>query len=134
MTNSTNEVHLIGHAGKDAEVKQTSTGKTVSKFSLATGGGRKKGSDENWPTDWHRCVAWGEQLGEIASRIEKGSTVEIVGRLQYGSYEKDGRKVYTTDIVCHQITLPEEEAPPRELPVIQRNADLEITEDDSIPF
>lgn len=132
MAKSVNEVHIIGRAGKDAEVRQTSTGKTLTKFSLATGGGKKKGSEEQWPTDWHNCTAWGEELGEIGRQILKGAVVEVYGRISYGSYEKDGRKVYTTDIVCTRILDPEGDNS-HELPVRQLREDRPI-DDDDIPF
>lgn len=128
-----NEVHLIGRAGKDAETRHTSTGKTLVKFSLATGGGKKKDSNEQWPTDWHNCTVWGEELGAIAGQITKGSLVEVYGRISYGSYEKEGRKVYTTDIVCTRVLDPDgdnlHEAPVRQL----RNEAPEIIDED-LPF
>lgn len=105
---SVNECHLIGHAGKDAETRYTSTGKMLVKFSLATGGGRRKDGG-NYDVDWHRCQVWGEELGQIAGAITKGQAVEIYGRITYGSYEKDGRKVYTTDITCTRVLDPDGE-------------------------
>lgn len=128
-----NECHLIGRAGKDAEIKTTSGGKTLTTFSLATGGGKKKDGSGDYPADWHRCIAWGEELGAIAGQITKGSLVEVYGRISYGSYEKEGRKVYTTDIVCTRVLDPDgdnlHEAPVRQL----RNESPEITDED-IPF
>lgn len=103
---SVNEVHLIGHAGKDGEVKYTSTGKALGKFTMATGGGRKQDGSQ-YPTDWHRITAWGDDLATLVGVISKGDLVEVFGRISYGSYDKGGQKVYTTDIVAQKIVLPD---------------------------
>ena len=49
--------------------------------------------------DFPNCVAFGKQADFAEKYLSKGKKIAIVGRLQTGSYEKDGRKVYTTDIV-----------------------------------
>lgn len=102
MGRTTNEVHLIGHAGKDALVKSYGDGKKLSKFSLATGGGKNKETGKEYPTDWHQIVCFDVP---DADRVSKGDLVEVYGRIQYGSYEKDGRTVYTTDIIAKQVTI-----------------------------
>lgn len=135
MSRTVNEVHIIGHAGKDAEIINTSGGKVLTKFSLATGGGKKKDGG-NYETDWHRCVAWGEQLAEVGRKVGKGDLVEVIGRISYGSYEKDGRKVYTTDIVCKEIKLDADDFnqdAPRERKAPTNHHEVEITDED-LPF
>lgn len=104
-----NEAHIVGRAGRDAEIKYTSTGKTVAKFSIATGGGKKKDGSQ-YPADFHRCQAWGDNLAQQAMQIKKGAAVEVFGAIRYGSYEKNGQTVYTTDIVCKSIGFPNAEA------------------------
>ena len=130
-----NEVHLVGHAGKDAETKYTPKGKMLVKFSLATGGGQKRDGGGNWPTDWHNCTVWGDgDVGQRAAHIKKGDEVELFGRISYGSYEKDGRKVYTTDIVVTKFGGQEEDynqdAPRQASRPASNVHNQEITDDD----
>src|SRR5271166_5139101 len=96
-----NEVHIIGRAGKDAETKYTPGGKMLTKFSLATGGGSKKDGSGDWPTDWHSCQVWGEELGAIANQIKKGGVVEVFGRISYNKYQDK----YYTNITCNRVIV-----------------------------
>jgi single-strand DNA-binding protein len=98
-----NRVVLIGRLGKDPELRYTSSGTAIAKFSLATD--RRKRNGEEQPPDWHRITAWG-RLGEICSQyLIKGERVMIEGRIEYGSYEKDGVKHYTTDIIAEEMEM-----------------------------
>ena len=86
-------------------MRYTASGTAVCKFSLATSR-RFTGKDgqKQEKTEWHRIVAWGK-LGEICGQyLAKGKQVVIEGRIDYGSYEKDGVKHYTTDIVAENMT------------------------------
>ena len=111
MPKTINEVHLAGHLGRDAETRYTPSGKALTKFSVATGGGEKQGGGK-WPTDWHNVIAWGE-LAERASTLKKGAFVELTGRLQTSSWDdkQTGKKCYKTEIVAAQIVPAEEEIP-----------------------
>lgn len=98
---SVNKVILIGRLGKDPEVKQLPSNKTVATFSIAT----DEGFGEKKTTAWHRIVAW-EKTAELAGKyLEKGKEVYIEGRLQYREYEKDGEKKYITEIVAERMTF-----------------------------
>jgi single-strand DNA-binding protein len=102
-----NKVILVGRLGRDPEVSYTPSGTAVAKFSIATserwtdkGTGEKKDK-----TEWHRITAFGK-LGEICGEyLSKGKQIYIEGRLQYGSYEKDGITRYTTDIIASQMQM-----------------------------
>ena len=101
-----NKVILVGNLGADPEVRYTASGTAVAKFSLATS--RKftaKDGQKQEKTEWHRIVAWGK-LAEICGQyLAKGKQVIIEGRIEYGSYEKDGVKHYTTDIVAENMQM-----------------------------
>jgi len=101
-----NKVILVGNLGADPEVRYTASGTGVAKFSLATS--RKftgKDGQKQEKTEWHRIVAWGK-LAEICGQyLSKGKQVMIEGRIEYGSYEKDGVKHYTTDIVAENMLM-----------------------------
>lgn len=90
----------IGHLGGDPELKSTSGGKTVATFSLAVG---RPGKDA--PTDWFRVSAWDKQAETVANFCRKGQLVAVEGRIQLGSYEKDGHKFNTTDLIANQVTF-----------------------------
>ncbi len=101
-----NKVILVGNLGADPEVRYTAGGTAVCKFSLATSR-RFTGKDgqKQEKTEWHRIVAW-SKLAEICGQyLSKGKQVVIEGRIEYGSYEKDGVKHYTTDIVAENMTM-----------------------------
>jgi single-strand DNA-binding protein len=101
-----NKVILVGKLGADPEVRYTAGGTAVCKFSLATNR-RFTGKDgqKQEKTEWHRIVTWAK-LAEICGQyLAKGKEVYIEGRIEYGSYEKDDVKLYTTDIVAENMTM-----------------------------
>jgi single-strand DNA-binding protein len=101
-----NRVILIGNLGGDPETRYTAGGTAVCKFSLATS--RKftgKDGQKQEKTEWHRIVTWAK-LAEICGKyLTKGKQVMIEGRIEYGSYEKDGVKHYTTDIIAENMQM-----------------------------
>jgi single-strand DNA-binding protein len=102
---SINKVILIGHVGKDPEVRFTQSGQCVASFSVATSESYKKGEEKIKRTEWHRVVAWGK-LGEIVERyLKKGTLVFIEGKIQTRSWEKDGKKQYSTEIVAATMQM-----------------------------
>jgi len=89
-----NKAILIGNVGKEPELRKTQSGISVANFSLATSK-KVKGEDK---TEWHRIVAW-DKLAEIIEKyVKKGDKIMIEGEIETRDYEKDGRKVYTTEI------------------------------------
>ena len=124
---SVNKVILLGHLGKDAETKFTTSGTAVSNFTLATNRRWKDQQTGEWKeeTDWHRCVLWRSE--NLSNYLLKGKQVYIEGRLQTRSYDdKDQQKRYITEVVCDELILlgggrgegaPGEYAPPQSQPV-----------------
>ncbi len=103
---SVNKVILIGHLGKDAETKFTGNGASVTNFSVATSRKwkDKQSGEMREETEWSRIVLWRSE--KLAEYLKKGKPVYIEGHLQTRSYEdKDGRKVYTTEIVADEVIL-----------------------------
>jgi len=101
-----NKVIIVGNLGADPELRYTAGGTAVAKFSLATS---EKFNDrqgvQQERTSWHRVTAWGK-LAEICGQyLVKGKQVYIEGKLQYGSYDKDGVKHYTTDIIANTMQM-----------------------------
>jgi single-strand DNA-binding protein len=108
MAKSVNKVILVGHLGRDPEVKFTATGIPVAKFSLATNERYKdKGGEWQDRTEWHYIVAW-QRLAEIVGEyVKKGSRIYIEGRLQTSSWEdkQSGEKRYRTEIIANDLVL-----------------------------
>jgi single-strand DNA-binding protein len=99
-----NKAILIGNLGADAELRVSAGGENVLRFSVATSEKFKnKAGEQQESTQWHRCVMFGERAGKIAQYLTKGTKVAVEGAIQYGSYEKDGQKVYTTDIKAFNV-------------------------------
>ena len=106
MARGVNKVILVGNLGNDPDVKYTQGGMAITTLSVATTSVRKdRDGNQQEKTEWHRVKLFGK-LGEIAGEyLKKGRSVYIEGRLEYGSYEKDGIKHYTTDIVADEMQM-----------------------------
>ena len=91
---SMNRVTLIGHLGRDAELKTTPAGVSVASFSIATSESwtDKASGEKKEQTEWHRCVLWGKQADSLSRYLVKGKQVAVEGKLTTRSYEKDGQK------------------------------------------
>jgi single-strand DNA-binding protein len=95
-----NSVQLIGRLVKDGELRYNQIGTGIYRNTIAVN--RKFKKDES---DFISVVAF-KQTGELmANHLKKGDQVGIEGHIQTGSYEKDGHKVYTTDIIVDSITF-----------------------------
>jgi single stranded DNA-binding protein len=103
--NSVNQVELLGNIGRDVEVKTFTTKNgdagSIFKFTVATSEITPAGREA---TSWHRIIAWNE-LADVCGNLAKGDTIRLVGKLKYGSYEKNGVKHYTTDIEAREIEI-----------------------------
>jgi len=91
-----------GRLTKDPVIRATSE-TTVARFTLAVDR-RYKGENN---ADFISCVAFGKTAEFIEKYFTKGMKIEIVGRIQTGDYEKDGRKIYTTDVVAETVGFAE---------------------------
>lgn len=98
-----NNVILVGRLTKDIVVKKTPSGKSVCRFTLAVD--RRKSNDNQQTADFIQCVAWEKATDILARYTHKGSQIGIEGSIQTGSYEQDGKKTYTTEVVARSITL-----------------------------
>ena len=101
-----NKVILVGHLGKDPEVRHLDGGVTVASFPLATSETYNKDGKKIEQTEWHNIVMW-RGLADIASKyLQKGKLVYIEGKLRTRSFEdKEGHKKYTTEIIAENFTI-----------------------------
>jgi single-strand DNA-binding protein len=103
-----NKVILLGHLGKDPELKYTPQGTPVAKFSLATSD-RFKDKEGNWQdrTEWHNITAWGRTAEIAGEYLKKGRQVYIEGALRTHSWDdkQTGQKKYMTEVVVNDLVL-----------------------------
>lgn len=102
-----NKVTLIGNLGNNPEINNLEKNIKVAKFSLATSETFKDDNGQKQTiTDWHNIVLW-RGLADLAQNfLHKGSLVYIEGKLKTRNYDdKDGRKVYVTEVIGEQILL-----------------------------
>lgn len=93
-----NKVVLLGRLTKDVELKQTPNGVSVVNFTIAVN--RRFDKEQ---ADFINCIAWRSTAEFVAKYFSKGSSIAVVGSIQTGSYEKDGQKVYTTDVNVEEV-------------------------------
>ena len=101
-----NKVVLIGRLTRDPELRYTSSNIPSARFSLAVDRPFTSQSGER-ETDFINIVVWRKQAENVKKYITKGSLVAVEGRIQTGSYEKDGQRVYTTDVVVEECEFAE---------------------------
>lgn len=153
-----NLVVLIGNLARDPEVRysQGANQMAIAKFTLGINRYVRNGENE---TDWIRVTAFGKQAELAENYLRKGNKVAIEGRIQTGSYDdKDGKKVYTTDVIANRIEFVEkkgqsssqeptfggnfdrpENNPVRQQPAPQAEPEIPVEftqtdDDDDVPF
>jgi single-strand DNA-binding protein len=100
-----NSVTLIGRLTRDADLKQTSNGKSVSKFSLAVNENRKSGDQWKDEAGFFDVVLWG-QLGESLSQyLLKGKQIAVTGRLTQERWNQDGQSRSKVVVTAQTIQL-----------------------------
>lgn len=96
----------IGRITKKPETRYTQSNLAITKFTLSINRDTKN-KEGNYDTDFISCVAYGKTAELIDKYLDKGSQIAIEGKIQTGSYEKDNKKIYTTDIVVERLTFLE---------------------------
>ena len=101
-----NKVILVGHLGKDPEVRYLEGGVSVASFPLATSESFNKDGRKIEQTEWHNIVMW-RGLADVAAKyLQKGKLVYIEGKLRTRSFEdKSGIRKYTTEVVAENFTV-----------------------------
>ncbi len=108
MARGVNKVILIGHLGRDPEVRYSPNGQAIANVNLATSDTWKDRNtgEKQERTEWHRVVFFG-RLAEIAGEyLKKGMQIYVSGRLQTRKWQdKDGNDRYTTEIVAADMQM-----------------------------
>lgn len=100
-----NKVIILGNLGADPELRHTDGGTAVCRLSVATTRTwfNKQTDEKQQETEWHRVTVWGKQAENCEKYLKKGRQVYVEGRLRTSSYEKDGQKHWSTEIVADQV-------------------------------
>lgn len=109
-----NSVSLMGRLTRDPEVRYTAnTQMANARFVVAVNRKlskekRQEAESNNQPTaDFISCIAFGKTAENIATYFRKGQRIAVTGHIQTGSYEKDGQRIYTTDVVADSFDFVE---------------------------
>ena len=130
MANDLNLCQFIGRIAKDPEVKYTAEGTAMCSVNLACGWKTKAKEG----TEWVRVVAYGKLAEIIGEYMKKGSQMYVSGRMTTRTYDKDGEKRYSTEIVADQMQmLGHAKGTQNEQPKESKPAELADMEND-IPF
>ena len=105
MSRSVNRVILVGNAGADPDVRRTSAGRTVAHLSLATNRVYLRDGEEQRRTDWHRLTFWSGAAETVERLVRRGSRIYVEGRLEYGSYDRDGVSIPTADVIVQEFVM-----------------------------
>lgn len=99
-----NKAMIYGNLTRDPEMKALPSGMNVTTFSLATNRiYNDRDGNRQESTDFHNIVVFGRQAETVNQYLKKGSGTFVEGRLQTRSWEKDGQKMYRTEIVADRV-------------------------------
>ena len=143
-----NKVQLVGRLTRDPEIRysQGENATATARFSVAVNR-RFKNAEGNYDADFINCVAFGKSAEFVEKYFKKGMAIGLTGRIQTGSYtNKDGQKVYTTDVVVEETEFVESKgasstdnsSTSRPTPNVANNNDFmsipDNVEDEGLPF
>jgi single-strand DNA-binding protein len=138
-SSSMNQVVLVGRFVKDPDVRYANTQNgqlAIASYMLAVDRPFKKDGEQT--ADFISCKCFGKAAEFIQKHFHKGMKIAVSGRIQTGSYEKDGVKHYTTDVITdtHEFVEKKEDNgnPANSNPAPDNFMDIPIGNDESIPF
>ncbi len=106
MAEGLNRVMLLGNLGADPELRVTPGGQAVLKLRMATNETYvDKNNVRQERVEWHRVTVWGRRAEGLAKFLRKGFKLFVEGRLQTSSYEKNGEKRYSTEVVAINVIV-----------------------------
>lgn len=130
---------VMGHLGKDPELRMTPTGKQVCRLNIATSNGFMDKDSQKWVdkgADWHNVIIWDALAEKVAREFAKGDAIMVRGKSRTREYQdKDGAKKRITEIIAHEIFRPvyvskKNNVAVDEEPILESAADEEV----EIPF
>lgn len=147
-----NTITLVGRLASEPELKYTPSGQAMCSFILAVGRQLSKVKKDEYkqrgiPTaDFPRILTWGRTAETASGYLKKGQRIALEGSLQTGSYEKNGVKIYTCDVVATRLEyLDKAETHASQQQVVKNTSQDEVPmkesgdfmsmlDDDEVPF
>lgn len=130
-----NKVVLVGRVAKDVELRTTTSGKSVALFTLAVNRDYKN-AEGKYDADFFTCVAYEQRAETISRYVSKGDRFGVTGKLTTRNYEKNGTKVYVTEVKVEEFEFLESKKDKPGTPNI--NVPVgdfeEIADDEDLPF
>lgn len=139
MSRGLNKIQIIGHLGRDPEMRYTPGGTPVTNFSVAVSRRRRSPDGQTMDeTDWFRVVCW-EKLAEIADQyLKKGARVYVEGRVQIRKYTgNDGVERTSVDVIANDMIMlssRDEGGSTAREPVSSRPSESGEEDFDDLPF
>ena len=93
-----NSVCAIGNLTRDPELRTTTSGKSVCRFTIAVNGIKRKDNNDPPRVDYIPCVCWDATAENAAKYLKKGRKVAVKGSLKSGKYEKEGKTQFTLEV------------------------------------
>lgn len=142
-----NNVVLIGRLTKDIELRKTQSGLSVASFTVACDRrlSQEQRNNNEQSADFINCVAWRGSADFLGNYAHKGDTVGVEGRIQTRSYDRDGQRVYVTEVLANSVNLlhskqtvqsqPQatQESKPQQMSDFDYLPNVEVSSDD-LPF
>ena len=127
-----NKAILVGIVGQEPDVKKVSDTFTVASFSLATTESFKDKESGEWKdiTEWHNISCYNGLAGVAERNVTKGSAIYVEGKIKTRSYDKDGVKMYRTEVFADTISVIKK----KEDSGSSGSASNSEAEDDDLPF
>ncbi len=141
-----NKAILVGRLTKDPELRTTGSGVSVCSFTIAVSR-RFKNAEGGYDADFINCVAWRQQAEFVAKYFTKGRMIGLCGSIQTRNYDKDGQRVYITEVVADEISFVESKGQSDSIPQSTQTASgsntasfgaddgfIPMPADDDLPF
>ena len=122
-----NKTILTGRLTKDVEMKSTQNGTHIVRFTLAVD---RKSKEKDKSADFISCVAYAKLAELVHQYCKKGHKIGIIGNIRTGSYEKDGQRIYTTDVIVDELEFLEKKQTSQET----SEEFTPIGDDEDLPF
>ena len=148
-----NSVVLVGRLTRDIELRKTQSGLSVASFTIACDRrlSQEQKNNNEQSADFINCVAWRGSADFLGQYSHKGDTVGVEGRIQTRNYDRDGQRVYVTEVLANSVNLlhskqtaqsqeqqtyapkPTQEPKPQQMSDFDYLPNVEVSSDD-LPF
>ena len=129
---SMNLAVIMGRVTSDIEVRNTPSGLSVARFNVAVDRPTKQGEEKK--TDFISVVCWRSTAEFVGKYFKKGQMIAVEGSIQTGSYEKDGVKRNTFDIIANNVSFCGDKSESKPAAKEEDPLLIDADEDEDLPF